>query len=192
MDINQELIVRNIKVSFKTKALSKSVREFSKTSIKFIDIKPSFFVKRHNKFVFCVYYTGHINVTGLSRLDQIKHCAKLIKQIPGIQKISYCKVDNITCTGSVTFKSKSVFLKLIKFAFDSSSNLFDRIKYCQETFSGALFANANGTLVLFMSGKFNIVGCDTYLKAITLYNDLLKLLDIYYVYSTAVPSLSTV
>lgn len=175
----QHLIVRNLKVSFKTVSNSHVLTQFANAHIKNTDIKPSFFVVRCHRFVFCIYFKGHINITGLCHVREICQCATIIKLIPGIHVITACQVDNITCTGALGYTIPQ-FYQLLSFLNSSSQNDFLRIKYSQETFAGAQLKSRTGTIILFMSGKFNIVGCKRYVDACLLADTLYNVLKQYF------------
>jgi len=164
--------VKNIKISFHTKSEPNTLREVAKQLVKEKKIFPSFFVYKFSTFTFIIYYTGHINVTGLRLLNDIYLCYTHLVTIPGVSEVHAVKIDNITLSGQVSLKPYR-FIPFIKAQAIKSS--FDKIRFSQEIFPGAQFKLFNkGTLVLFRSGKFNLVGIKNYSDAIHLTEALIK------------------
>lgn len=157
------LNVSNVKVSVKVVANYQSLYKLrSKLSVK--KENTSFYVFRKNRIVFCIYYKGHVNITGLRTSNEINNCILFLQAIPGVKKIESVKIDNITCSGCLhnsVYKwnqSFSVYLQKL-----SKTRTFNKIQYCPQTFPGAFLKTfKGGTIVFFATGKFNVVGCKSY------------------------------
>lgn len=175
-----KLKISNIKVSVKVSAKERMLRWFNKSeTAKSTKDCGSFFVYRKNGFVFCIYYTGHVNLTGIKKIECIEEGITILKSIPGILSIKKITVDNITCTGKL---HKSVYKWNRSFA-DYLNDLtiienFDKVQYSPQTFPGAfLKKHGIGTVVFFATGKFNVVGCkscDSLMQLVGLFLDSLK------------------
>lgn len=147
--------IRNIKVSLKVKsfALDNVTNCLRNKDISY-KVYPNFisFKLKHNYIIFKSgrRETNHINIT------KIKDFKDFIKAIVNIQKIYPLKIqkvdiDNIIATGNL---SKTINLQ--KF---SASKKYLKIKYNSETFPGLFIRFERGTVILFHTGKFVVVGC---------------------------------
>ena len=156
------LNISNIKISVKTKANPHKLKVL-KTNINPKKENGSFFVHRYCGFVFSVYYSGHINVTGLKSFEKIPEVQKIIKSFYGIKKIISTSVDNITCSATINptiYKWNRPFTSFLRDI--EKEHVFDIIQYSPQTFPGAFLKTKNcGTIVFFATGKFNVVGCKT-------------------------------
>lgn len=162
-EVQKLLSISNVKISVKVKSKTKAIRRF-KERFGYTKESPSFFVCRICKLVFIVYYSGHINVTGIRSHDEINQVLNFLLAVPGIKRIESYQIDNITSSGQLSkrvFKSQGVpFAQYLH--NDFFVKYFDAVKYTPQHFPGAfLRIEALGTVVLFSSGKFNIVGCST-------------------------------
>lgn len=134
---------------------------------------PSFFVYRVHVFVYIIYYSGHINITGIACKKEIHTAIHIAKSIYGVVKLRQCKVDNITSCGDIGVTLHR-FFSLIQNEAESLSN-FPIVRFCQESFPGAQFKQPGmGTVMLFRSGKFNIVGCKSFSTIVKLANRIDK------------------
>lgn len=159
----QEPVLKNIKAHFKVcesqlAHLQRHVNELTKRGkiVKTLN----FFILKKNKAVGTVFTyttfpaTGYINVTGIPSFQQIENC---LQEFVGLFHLSRADlkdfaVDNITASGR--FQSR---LNLVSAALKlSRSDIF-----CQSSskFPGivAKFPKV-GTILLFSSGKYSIVG----------------------------------
>ena len=124
----------------------------------------SFYVFRKGTIVFCVYYKGHVNITGIRTLQQIQNCVDFLSVVPGVKTIQSVQVDNITCSAKLhehIYTWNQSFRKYLQRL--ATNKNFLKIRYCPQTFPGAfLKLTKQGTIVFFATGKFNIVGCKSF------------------------------
>ena len=119
---------------------------------------PSFFVYRLNIYVFCIYYTGHINITGVACREEIRRALGACSRLRGVLRVKKVHIDNITCCGALG-RQLTDFFKIVQTEARLKTR-FPVVKFCQETFPGAQFKLPGlGTVMLFRSGKYNVVGC---------------------------------
>ena len=169
------LKVSNIKISIKTKVSRKNLIHFKNN---FVCGKQtfSFFVYRHTNFILTIYYNGHINLTGIRDISRVKQVITFLHKTVRIKRILSLKIDNSTVTGQIKNKflsKEKPFLYYI--CAISEQDCFDSVTYRRQIFPGAfLKVNKCGTIVIFSSGKFNIVGCKNAKQVILLLNKLLK------------------
>lgn len=176
-----DLQISNIKVSIKTKVHKPSLLNFKSQNVQKCKDVGSFFVYRQKGFVFSIYYTGHVNVTGIRCMSKLEDGISILKSIPGIQSIKNIILDNITCTGLLPnsmYSCQNGFTEYLN-ALSALDN-FDIIQYSPQTFPGAFLKKTGlGTIVFFSTGKFNLVGCKSYdilAQLITIFmNSILKL-----------------
>ena len=178
-----KLLISNIKASFKLKSTVLALQHFCQK------VKPkkkngSFFVHRHKTFVYCIYYKGHVNVTGIKRKHDLIIALSYLKQIPHVCHVKLLSIDNITCSaklnsGIYTWSEKfSSYLKRL----NKLCNGLYTIQYSPQIFPGAfLKTKLLGTIVFFATGKFNIVGCKSFasvFKSLITFTQLLEKLNI--------------
>lgn len=151
--------VNNIKVSFKVsaeniqqllKALAKHSDNVSKRDI-------NFFVLR-KKFVYIIFFTGHINCTKIRSLDEASKCKlefiELFQEkVRASITLHEIKVDNISSSGC--FEEGKVSLTRLAI-FLQNSNIISRFN--PETFPGLSLRICSVTFTIFSSGKFIAVG----------------------------------
>lgn len=146
--------VNNIKISFKIENFPEYfLRSFARNSSHVSKVDGNFFVLR-DKFVFVIFFTGHVNCTKLRTLSEIDEARNLLDgHFLGAFGFSPPEVDNISASGFIGFDS----LNLRKFAkFLESEEL--PYKFNPERFPGLNFRLKGITFVIFSSGKFLAVG----------------------------------
>lgn len=162
--------ISNLKVSVKVSTCPNKLIEFKNNKANVCKDSGSFFVYRKLQFVFCIYYSGHINVTGIQTVQQIGACINIIATLPGIKQFNKITIDNITSTAklhSSIYKWNRSFTTYLQDV--ANHNIFSKIQYSPQTFPGAfLKTKSEGTIVFFASGKFNVVGCKSAHSLITL------------------------
>ena len=150
--------VNNIKASCKVqgKNISSKLKVFEKGRISVTKRKSNFFVLR-DKFVYIIFYTGHVNITGVRSRDTVNearvYLSVLIKNLD--LTLSQSVIDNICLSGSL-----SRGLNLVSFSDQLQQ---DCVSFCYNPrkFPGLSFPSTNnnsGTTIVFTSGKFIIVG----------------------------------
>ena len=111
--------------------------------------------------VFTLFFTGHINITNISSCTEAARACQLICDKLGIHTVSY-HVDTITACGKINLKNSITSLQHMcdiisrnKTYLNVKSLNFDRQK-----FPGAFIKSTehSGTIILFSSAKFVIVG----------------------------------
>lgn len=146
--------VNNIKASCKVKNsdVGAKLKEFSINSSLVTLKKSNFFVLR-DKFVYIIFYTGHINITGIKAFHEINQSKGEIKAHLNLD-IGEPRIDNITLSGSVKGK-----VNLFSFSSILQQNRLD-FGFNPHKFPGLNFrpTSCPGTVVLFSSGKFILVG----------------------------------
>lgn len=146
--------VNNIKISFKIESSSEYfLRSFARESHLVSKTDGNFFVLR-DRFVFVIFFTGHVNCTKLRTFLDIEEARSLLdRHLLGAFEFSRSVVDNISASGSTGANP----LNLRKFAsYLGEQNL--PCKYNPERFPGLNFRLSDTTFVLFRSGKFLAVG----------------------------------
>ena len=127
--------------------------------------------EKNKTFVFIVYYKGHVNVTGLKGNREISSACRLLKKWFKRHNLVGFKVDNFTASSTLTYGSlfewPRSFLGLLTDIKDKfvGTHLHGITKYSllnihchRQKFPGAFLKYSVGTVILFASGKFNIVG----------------------------------
>lgn len=125
----------------------------------------SFFIIRHKHLVFSVYYSGHINVTGVKQYKDFFYAFHYLKKVLCIQTLQRFSVDNITFTSQISKQCITQFGSFIDYLLTlESNNQVSTVKYSSQKFPGAFIkikTCTKATIILFSSGKYNIVGCNT-------------------------------
>lgn len=171
--------ISNIKLSLKFEADPAVLKTYVKNNISITKPKnSSFFVIRQKcqekTIVFIIYYSGHANITGVHVLSDImkNFILDFILNLPSVVRINSLKIDNITATGcypnlmSLINRSNQVtdFDDLLH-KLDTEKTFITYIQYSTQKFPGAFIkSTANCTIVLFTSGKFNILGVKCFEK----------------------------
>lgn len=155
--------ISNLKVSIKVQVVPDLLIQFKNEHQQECKDSGSFFVYRQKSFVYCIYYNGHVNLTGVHCVTHIRSAVHILGQVPGIQAVIGLTVDNITCTAKLhpsIYEWKKSFAEYLQDI--ARFECFTKIQYSPQTFPGAfLKTQAQGTIIFFATGKFNIVGCKT-------------------------------
>ena len=153
---HDEVKISNIKISFK-------LLTWDLQNIKSICMKKSILVKDYlNYIVFTEKYTSiifkqsqnqsnHVNVTKIKSINTIQNSILHLGNIlnANLENITYT-IDNITASGKLSCEvNLENFLK---------NNLELKTSYNIEKFPGLFIKQKSGTIILFSSGKFVIVG----------------------------------
>ena len=121
-----------------------------------------------NKFVYIIWYErGFVNVTKIKSISKLhksmSHFCKLFKVSSNNKKVT---IDNITASGKfhqcINLKKLALFLEAQQF-----QTRYNRYKF------PAIFVKIykHGTLTIFGSGSFNIVGCRSLDHLSAVYNE---------------------
>ena len=117
-----------------------------------------------------MFTSGHINVTGLKKIEDVERALADIFPVLNIPKgtiIPY-KIDNIQCSGQLNFKTHDLTLRQLCDGIDVVKEQYgiDSVTFEPSRFPGGFIKFASsveadipkGTVLLFGSGKFVIVG----------------------------------
>lgn len=109
------------------------------------------------KFVYIIFYGGHVNCTGLANSEQICFAIKLFKVLFPIRIINL-RIQAIAATTD----TKCIFTPKQLYLLKRRKRSNDRMLIVREFFTGILIKFAfGGTAQLFYSGKVNILGAKT-------------------------------
>lgn len=156
-----KLCISNFKISVKAIVNVPALNTFKADTVNNCKDKGSFFVFREEPFVFCIYYRGHINITGIRSSENITVSLRKLMAVKGVLKVYSVKVDNITCTSKLSSRAYQWTTSFTSYLTKLDNlQIFDSVQYSPQVFPGAFLKRANyGTVVFFATGKFNIVGC---------------------------------
>ena len=177
-----EPVIRNIKLSFKVK--KNQLQSLKKTLERLLVRSPTLFIQKQN-FVLCklsvsfsIFITsGHINATGIKRFEDINRCFQLFHSMFKVSRKNTFKfqVDNITASGNWGEKIKLDKLKQI---INSEKNADVLVSFDSNRFPGAFIKFKNmGTLSIFKSGKYNIVGAKNHTQIDNIFQLTWKILQ---------------
>lgn len=156
MVIQSTPVINNVKISIQSKVkiiLNHKADEHTK-------LHGNYAVIRLN-FVYIVYFSGWVNITGIRGKTLIPEA---VKELLMFTNLTHCDIhditiDNISAAGSF---GKHLTIRFIKKSLEliKCQTVFD---YKPGKFSGASikFGKRNGTINLFTSGKYTIVGANT-------------------------------
>lgn len=167
----QLLGVKNIKISVKAADPVAAISDIARLHPQFVSKrKQSFFVLRPDEFVYCIYYTGHINVTGLKHLEDVRKSCLFLRCELSLEIVDgSIKIDNIT---SCTRLRSNHYFNLTRFMTElaatskceSDSSRECRILglcYNKQIFPGAFVRTDIGTILFFNTNKVVCVGTRT-------------------------------
>jgi len=167
------MIVRNIKLSAKLEGVT-SLNTVSDT-LKIKDVKhkqyPSY-ITFYNKYNYILFTKSknnknHINITKLTNVDQISDALDILQQLLSCNIVHHA-IDNITATHDMQMEINLDHLICNK--------TFPSYRYNPERFPGMFVQEANGSLIIFHSGKLVLLGCRSIAQVwILLENALMKL-----------------
>ena len=147
--------VNNIKISltFEGEFRESVLRQYAKTS-PFVTKKcGNFFVVRE-KFVFIIFYKGHVNCTKLKDMDDITQVRAFLKtQLPTLELKACSIIDNITASGRI----RGTELNLFRFSTYLSQDGRPH-HYNPTCFPGLSTRIGRVTFILFRSGKYIAIG----------------------------------
>ena len=155
--------VKNVKIHFKIRAeaIPTLIRGLLKNRISSHLVRHGNLIVLKYKFVFIIFETsGFINATGIKSLEEIRKCLKVFRIILNIRKrdIRNITVDNITASGNF---DQQLNLYKIRQKIHANHNLQKSVlaNYNRDIFPGLFLKYKKiGTIILFSSGKYSIVG----------------------------------
>ena len=126
------------------------------------------------RYVYTIWFnSGVINITGIPTIDDIRVAVADICELLEIRETDikcFPIIDNITASGKL---GKNIDLKKLKAAQKIN------IAYNPDIFTGAFCKTDNGTIIIFSTGSYNIVGakCQHHVSTIfTLLNAAITML----------------
>ena len=152
------LAINNIKFGFTIKPANLYLSKLEYLSELF-EVKRSGNIAtlRTEDFVFIIFTSGHINATGVRSTDLISECVDFfltIFSLPYPVESIDIRIDNISASTSLARPRRPAIEALGEIASRHSG----RISFNQEAFPGVTINLQYGTLIIFMSGKVNVVG----------------------------------
>ena len=169
--------VKNIKISFKIKntQYSPKVDSLGKKKESYIIEHRNFIVIR-KKFVYVAFSSGFINVSGIKNdsevLESIANFAGILNTSPRL--FEDYTIDNITASGSFADK-----VNLSELSIKNCDKSGLKIRYKPVYFPGAFIKSypTGGTLIVFSSGKYTIVGVKSLREAVRIYEKAKKFIE---------------
>lgn len=166
------LSIKNLKGHFKLKEIVKKktffniLSENEKISQLFTKVNFSIFRdSHHRKIAFTIFHNSpHVNITGISTWKELGAAlSRFNKQLQQDIKIENVIIDNITAVGSIWKKEqKSINLIQIEEKVLTLNLPNTTVSLRPEFFPGAVIrVVGSGTVILFSSGKYIIVGVKT-------------------------------
>ena len=144
-------------------------------------------IERGQKITFVIFKSGFVNVCGLKEEKDTKKCFILLRKIVGrqnkkfrdcfeiLENEKYLVVDNITLTGNLTQNIPFDFFVADKWTKQNCCKVKSNFNDSHFPAWFLKFSKSPGTVILFRSGKFNVVGlqCQTNCRVI------LQLMDVF-------------
>ena len=108
----------------------------------------SFFIVR-DKFIYTIFYTGHINCTGIKRLSDINESvSRLMSQLNlTLDQVKTVKIDSILAASRI-----SNYVNLTSFAHFLRQRNYS-VQYNPQRFPGLCIRKFPGCVLTFISGK---------------------------------------
>jgi TATA-box binding protein (TBP) (component of TFIID and TFIIIB) len=134
----------------------------------------NFAVLRTPQATYTIYYSKCINVTGISKFTLIPQAIKTFCTIIKISRItSSITIDNITANGR--FQQAVPLFKLCH-AINLKTSLQCTPSFDPTYFPGAVIRSNRGTIIVFGTGSYVVVGCKTQLEINTLFHNIFALI----------------
>lgn len=151
--------INNVKVSCKVTgpSIKRTLQDLSCTSDSVTRKSSNFFVLR-SKYVYIIFFTGHVNITGVRSVNEVANSCIHLKGLLHNKdlEISTPSIDNICSSGSVRDRvdlyQLAVFLQKNGYQFCFNPHKFPGLSIAP------LENAARGTFTIFSSGKFILVG----------------------------------
>ena len=170
--------INNIKVSFKARSphIQRSLKDLCSSSAYVTKKDINFFVLR-KKFVFIVFFTGHINCTKLKSVDDLNNCLIEFEDFfPSHERetleLKAPIIDNISASGDLLIPRVNL-LNLAKFL--QTEQL--KFRFNPEAFPGLCFRVQPVSFTVFTSGKFIAVGAQKHVDLSICINIFRRYLD---------------
>lgn len=157
--------ISNIKFRFRFDCPVSAIRNCEKKFAHLISkTKQSFFVLRHGPVVYSIFYTGHVNCTGIRDLNKLSHYVSDLERMIGLGAATDPVIDNITsCQALESNESRFNLLHfccrvaVLRTDYDPDCRI-TKVRFNRETFPGGILNTNRGTCLLFASRKCVFVG----------------------------------
>lgn len=160
-------VINNVKISVDTTQIKNIMREIKRLSRHPCVGKrnSSFYILRRYSYVYTLFRTGHINVTKIRHLIHADRAVQLICDDLNIKQLLSYRVDNMTASGDLAKISDNTIalplcLRLISSKVSSNLSLFKvrSVRFDTQSFPACYLKCKSGTISLFNTGKFNLIG----------------------------------
>ena len=142
--------IKNVKISITLKKTGKifdAIRDFSLEST--VSKKTASFFVFRDIFIYTIFYTGHINCTGIKSLSDINKATRFIlTQL----KLSSNAVENIRTDSILAADRISRYICISDFAKFLRDREYN-VQYNPQRFPGLCIRNIPGCVLTFISGK---------------------------------------
>jgi TATA-box binding protein (TBP) (component of TFIID and TFIIIB) len=175
----QPPVINNIKIRFtviesQLPTLRDEIRKISEVKDKKTFKKLHNFIVFRSSFIFTIFFkSGTVNITGIQRLTDISQAVSVFCQTFDISRrdiVDSIIIDNITASGSF---NRDINLRNLKEKINGGKNE-SRIKSASfnPNYFPAAFCKTFGigTILIFGSGKYNIVGAKSQLDVMEVFN----------------------
>lgn len=154
-----EADIANIKISVNVGKNEERIKELFRCSPRWGN-----FIVLRRRYVFTIFSNGHVNVTGIPNLKGIEDCLKVLqKLLKSTNKDNFSwKIDNICARGSTGLPCillrpfYNVLIHHQKHCFLASFLI--RIRFEPEKFPALQLKTRLGSILIFGSGKYILVG----------------------------------
>jgi TATA-box binding protein (TBP) (component of TFIID and TFIIIB) len=171
----------NYKISFRTKIPFKIALAHlivGENEIKSIKILHNYMiVKTHNNYVYSLNFSGFVNITGLKSENDIISAIKKLYELANqkIKRFRY-NIDNITASGK--FGCHIPLHTLRTYLNNHNINFPAQYTYNANFFCGGNLRYKNGgTIILFTTGSYTIVGVKCKKAIDTVFEDTMQLIE---------------
>jgi TATA-box binding protein (TBP) (component of TFIID and TFIIIB) len=176
-------VLENVVVYFKVKHHLENLSKSEAYLEEYISRKPgrNFFILRIFSCTFTVFpKSGHVNLTGLRRHNQIRPAINLFAKLFKLKRrLSKSKVSNTTYTGKINClippgKSTPIAKLLHDYKTSPSTPITPfKLEFRASHFPSILLkVEEEGTITVFNSGYYIIIGCKNYRQAKKLHKAL--------------------
>lgn len=130
------------------------------------------FIVVKGRYTYTIFNSGHINITKVNNINKLKYIKKELDKLFSFLNFKIILSDFVTdnITACYDFKHNINLNNLYKEIKIDNPTIFEQVfytseyelpfcEYTPELFSALLIKTIKGTMLIFSSGKINIVGC---------------------------------
>jgi TATA-box binding protein (TBP) (component of TFIID and TFIIIB) len=173
-------VVKNVKIHFKVADISRLNTGIADLlTLKLENTFPisDTLTRKHNfcvfkrRFVYIIFYnTGFVNCTKIRNYSEISAALEEFSQVfkLDLEYFSTPIIDNTTSSGSF---DKVIYLNKLKEKIQAQ-NVFQKVNFNPEHFPGLFIKTNNGTIIVFHSGKYTIIGAKCQQQADTVFSQV--------------------